>query len=475
MIDRIRTYILDMKMISPGGKLVAGISGGADSVCLFHVLRELQEALSFSFSVVHVEHGIRGEEALADAAFVEGLCAEAGIPCRVVHVDVPALAARAGVGLEEAGRLARRQAFEEARRELGADIIALAHHMDDRAETFLFNAARGTGLAGLGSIRPVSGVYVRPLLCVSREEITAFLRARGALWREDSTNAETDYTRNRLRLEVIPALREGVNSRASEHMARTAELVAEAWDYLSLVAEDRYRRFGRREEGRVVLAASLVEEEPPIIAGGVIRLALAELRGGGKDLTARHIEAVRDLFRGRNGRTADLPGGIRARRVPEGVVISRPDRAEIPEETGLLVPGITRFGDWVFETVLVGPETWEENKKLAFCPGQNQCTKWFDYDKIKDTARIRCRRAGDFIVIHPDGRRRSISDLFTDRKVPAEDRDRVPLLADGSDILWAVGIRSGEGRRIGSGTRRILMVKAEKAGGEESGQGVENE
>ena len=475
MLDKIRAYMKDNGMIAPGARVVAGVSGGADSVCLFHVLRALSAELSFTFMAVHVEHGIRGEEALRDASFVEKLCAETGVPCRVVHADIPTLAAEAGLGLEEAGRLVRRQIFEEIGMEWGADRIALAHHMDDRAETLLFNLARGTGLAGLGSIRPVSGPYIRPLLCVSREEITGYLREQGLTWCEDSTNEEMDYSRNRLRLSIIPALRDGVNSQASRHMAQAAETAAEAWDYLSGVFRDRCERYGTFAEGRVLLSSDLADQEPPIIVKGVVRLALAQCRGGEKDLTARHTEAVADLFRGRTGRMADLPGSLQARRTPEGVLIYKPEESQAPQEVVLAVPGRTVFGDWVFETALAGPEEWEKNKKQAADPGRNECTKWFDYDKIKGMARIRCRRTGDFIVIHPNGARRSLSDLFTDRKLPREIRDRVPLIADDSDILWAVGVRSGEGRRIGAGTRRILIVKAEKAGTGDAGQGVENE
>ena len=185
---------------------MAGVSGGADSVCLLYALKEYRKQVPFSLKVIHVEHGIRGEESLGDARWVDGLCREWEIPCRVVHCKVEKIAAEEKISLEEAGRKVRYEIFEKERKLWQGDRVAVAHNQGDQAETVLFRLARGSGLKGLGGIRPVQGRIIRPLLFLSREEIERILEERGIGWRTDRTNLETEYTRNRIRLEILPAL-----------------------------------------------------------------------------------------------------------------------------------------------------------------------------------------------------------------------------------------------------------------------------
>ena len=190
------------QMVKEGDRIVLGVSGGADSVCLFYVLKNL----GYSLEVVHVNHSIREEEAMRDQRFVEELCEKEGVSCHTYVLDVPAIAKAGSMSVEEAGRAVRRKAFLEVLEKTGAEHVALAHHGNDRAETFLFNLSRGTGIRGLSSMRPVEGVFIRPLLWAERADILKFLAEENAAYVEDTTNASEEYTRNRIRHQVIPAL-----------------------------------------------------------------------------------------------------------------------------------------------------------------------------------------------------------------------------------------------------------------------------
>ena len=235
-MEKVLDYIRKNGMVQRGDRIIAGVSGGPDSVCLLFLLDKYKETLGISLEVVHMEHGIRGKESLEDAAFVENFCRKLAIPCHTYHRDIPKLAREWKCSGEEAGRRARYEAFEEVRGKNGGTKIAVAHNRNDQAETVLFHLVRGSGLSGLSGIRPVRGNIIRPLLCLTREEIEDLLRKENLPFRTDATNLETDYARNRIRLNILPLLREELNPRTCEHLAETAERLALAEDYLACPA-----------------------------------------------------------------------------------------------------------------------------------------------------------------------------------------------------------------------------------------------
>ena len=220
MLKKVRDYMREHEMTAPGDAVIVALSGGADSVCLLTVLKQLATP-EFLLRAVHVHHGIRGAEADRDKAFAQKLCESLSVPLCVAYCHVPAYAAEHGLSEEEAGRILRYQVLEKEagkwEQELPAGSrvkIALAHHRDDNAETILHHLLRGSGLTGLAGIRPVQGRRIRPLLCVGREEIRAYLEAGHISWCEDSTNQSPDYTRNRIRSQVLPLLKTAVNEQA---------------------------------------------------------------------------------------------------------------------------------------------------------------------------------------------------------------------------------------------------------------------
>ena len=468
-------------MIVPGDRLILGLSGGRDSVCLFHLLLALRREMGFSFSAVHINHGIRGEEALRDERFAEGLCREHGIPLRIVRASVPELAAEKNLSLEEAGRLLRRRVLEEECALTGAQKIALAHHRNDVAETVLFNIARGSGIGGLSSLRPVRGLYIRPLLGVTRDEIDRFLSENGYDFVEDSSNRDVSYARNRIRNDILPLFAQFVNERTVDHLAALSEISARTADFLTaetLRCISLYTScpVGACSSGNVLISDALFEREAEILRELAVREAAGRVAGSLADIDRRHVAAILGLYGRGIGKRICLPYNMEAVRAEQGILIRKNGKNEkpagspaelSPKKAGdaegktrknapvpLKVPGVTVDRGICFHCTLAP----NHGDPIP----QNMYTKWFDYDKIKGILEIRGREKGDYIVINPSGNRKRFSDLLIDRKVPRDRRDEIPLVCVGSEVLWAPGIRSGESCRVDHETKTILKISIEE-------------
>ena len=363
--EKIMKYVDQHALLSPGDRIVVGLSGGADSVCLLLILQVISGKMPLSLCAVHVEHGIRGQEALEDTAFCRQLCETRGIPFREVHCDVPGMARREGLSLEEAGRKARYETFARVREEWGGTKIAVAHHREDQAETLLLHLFRGTHLAGMQGMRPRQGVIIRPLLDVSREEIEAWLCAQGVFWRTDSTNLTDDYARNRVRHRILPEARQ-INAAATAHLAEACDAIGEVMDYMEAEAERLYRlcrikrpmdaqtdrivadkfqelerttddEMSKQEDGKqsltgvdcrtkqkkiennqlesqegVTLNVNILTSAPPVLARFALKRAYLDCCGQCKDVGAVHYAALMGLLTGETGKQPDLPHGVRA-------------------------------------------------------------------------------------------------------------------------------------------------------------------
>lgn len=502
--EKVKKTIYEYDMIRPGDRIVIGVSGGADSVCLFHILRMLREEIDFFLCTVHVHHMIRGEEADRDEAFVRNLCREYDVPCVVRKMNVPSYAAENGMSVEEAGRVLRREAFARVASEIEGSRIALAHHMNDVAETVLFNMTRGSGIAGLASLRPVRGKYIRPLIGLERREIEAWLREKNFSYCNDSTNADSTYSRNRIRQSILPELSEHVNAQSVRHICEISEEAGQIEELLDAYVDRCYEKYVQERCGECAIGKELFEEEKAVVAGRVVRLAMGRLAGTVKDIGRMHIRSVCELSKKENGKMASLPYGMCAESVYGDVHIrlrgavdvplngaeypdlrsaEYPDRQSMsavdrksdehskPENSGdggaecvTLVPETEKtaeFGNFLVTGVLSDAE----GSDMDIGKTENVYTKKFDYDKINGILKIRYRMAGDYLVINPDGRRKSLSDFFTDRKVPRSERDRTLLLTCGKEVLWVVGLRTGESCRIDTKTKTVLTVTVEQYGG----------
>ena len=306
-LDAAEALVRRFDMLPEGAYVLAAVSGGVDSISLLHWLHERGVRVAAG----HLHHGLRGEAADGDEAFVREFCAERGIPFYVEHADVGALAQRQGISSEEAGRRARYDFLERTAREIGAARVATAHHADDNAETLLFQLIRGAR-SGLGGIAPARGIYIRPFLDVKRAEIEAYAAANGLGHRLDAMNLDDAFARNYIRHEIMPRL-ETLNSAAAAHMAETARTLRVEGEYLDALAAERLEAGGMTfGETRVTVPCKTVAAAPEALRGRMVRLLLDALPVGKKDFTAKHYRAIEDLCVSPYGAHLDLPRGVAA-------------------------------------------------------------------------------------------------------------------------------------------------------------------
>lgn len=465
MMEKVVRFIEEYRMIVEGDKVIAGISGGADSVCLFFILLKLREALGTELVAVHVNHGIRGEAAKADEEFVVRLCGQHDVKCMIYHEDVELIAKMRKQSVEEAGRMVRREAFEKALLQEEGTRIAMAHHQNDNAETLLMNLARGTSLKGLGGILPVNGRVIRPLLCVSRKEIEDYVAGLGCGYCQDETNDRDEYTRNRIRHLVIPVLEEQVNSQAVRHMNEAMEQLRLVQEYMELQMGEAGSRCLREPPGGIQLLKTEFEAQPHVLQRMLVRQCIANAAGAERDISKVHVEAVLGLLEKQCGRSRSLPGGIRAVRNYEGVLLERMGKADggIPGKL-LKIPGTTIIPELnltICSRILEKPKDFSVNQ----IPRKTY-TKWFDYDIIKGSLIVRTRQGGDSIAIDRTGKRQKLKSYFINEKIQADKRGDIPLIADQNQVLWIVGYRRGSSCLVTDETTRILEIKVTEEKGD---------
>ena len=491
MIEKVSKFMEVHGMLPENRNVVLGVSGGADSVSLLCLLVKLRERYSLNLTAVHVNHNIR-KEAGEDAAYVESLCRRWQVPFILISEDVEGLAERQHLSCEEAGRQVRYRAFADTlcgmdEKSGGHGCIAVAHNREDRAETFLFHLLRGTGLDGMGSIRPVrenedGSRVIRPLLDCTRKEIEAFLKKENVKWCIDRTNQEDIYTRNRIRNRILPYAEENVCVGASGHLAQEAELLARTADFVdrqTIEALDRCAKILPRKEG-VLFSLEQFHKEDPFLQEHMIRKAM-KLVGKQKDLTAAHVGQVKKLFLKEcsSGRRVCLPvceilatrqfdnvlirngvadgqfAGTGRRKMETAEVCRQEQAAETVVKEGIFaVPGLGTAE----VRILDGPGKSAENASFFENIPEKKYTKWFDYDKIIESVVFRTRKTGDYLTISEKLEKKSLKRYLIEEKIPAESRNSLVLLADGAHILWVVGHRISAAYKVTAQTAAILEV-----------------
>lgn len=458
MLQKVLSYVNQHKMLEQADKVVVGVSGGADSVCLLFLMHRLREKGLTELEAAHVNHGLRGEEADRDQAYVEELCRNWGIPFHLKKVNVREIAREKKLTEEEAGRLVRYDFFRQVARETGAKRIAVGHNANDNAETLLFHLIRGTGLKGLGGIAPVQGEIIRPLLCLERKEIEEFLRKENIEFCMDRTNLEDTYSRNRIRHQLL-AVMEEMNPEVVGAINRTALLCRESSQYIEKEAASALQKYSCGKP--MALEKEALEQLEPAVLDELLWQALAQAAGSRKDLGNVHLEAVKSLWRGKTGKRLDLPCGLEAENQYGTLLFRKKAAAEAVRGWDLPNPlerGKLDLGDGA--CLLYSVETYEKKMNIP----KKRYTKWLDCDIIKGTLRFRTREPGDRICVLPSGGNQKIKDYFINEKIPRREREKLLLLADGHEIVWIPGYRISEAYKVTEQTKRILKV--EYIGGE---------
>lgn len=468
MKNKVLNYIRENKMLVAGESVVIGVSGGADSMCLLHIMESIGRELKLKLMVVHIHHGIREKTADRDAAFVKEYCENKGIVCYVKRADVPALSKEWGMSEEEAGRKVRYDAFNEALNTLGGGKIAVAHNADDSAETVLLNLFRGSGIKGMAGILPVRGAVIRPVLCLTRKEIEEYNDLNNVKYVHDETNFVAEYTRNKLRLNIMPAIKESINKRASEHINMTGQNLAQIDDYMESQCD---RAFGDivteyKEENRLYIDGRGFMELHAAMQTQLAKRCLYIVAGRAKDITYKHISKVRELFELEVGRSINLPYGMVAVKEYEGVTIcmkadskgqKAPEDKAVAEEYAVASDNAgVYYVDIAEKKAVLKVESSQFDERIFM---ENQYTKWINCDTIDGNLLLRTRRDGDYIVVDHKGSRKKLKDFFIDRKIPREERNQIWLLAKGSEIIWIVGYRLSAAYKVSNDTKKIVRFE----------------
>ena len=454
MQDKVWRYVKDKHMIERRDKIIVGVSGGADSVCLISLLNSWKKELEIEILAVHVHHGLRGQKADQDEEYTKVLCDKLQIPLIIRRQDVMAESKKRKCSLEEAGRDVRREIFYKVKEENAGTKIALAHHKNDSAETMLMNLARGTGIRGLGGITPVNDDIIRPLLCIERLEIEGYLKEHNIPFQIDETNNSNDYTRNRIRNEIIPSMEEHINSKAVEHMANASVRLEEVQAFLREEIKKYISKSVIKGDKEIVIKDEEYCKMPKVMKSFVIQSILEEMANSRKDIGATHIRDIQKLFDNQVGKKIDLPYEMQAVRCYEGIRIEK-KTAQNKERINYNLfdlPEI-RIGQKLIRQQVISKEELQGKAK------GKPCTKQFDYDIIKGDVIVRTRESGDYIVINEQGNTQKLKDYFINEKIPSEKRDTIWLIADGQHILWIVGYRSSYACKVSEQTKRILEIK----------------
>lgn len=432
MLNKCRNTINKYNMLEKGDKVIVGLSGGADSCALLQVLCALKDEFKLSLTAVHINHCLRGDEADEDEAFAEKLCHRLGVEFLSEGHNVAEFAKEKGIGTEEAGRIIRYAVFERIRIEKDAEKIAVAHNLNDRAETVIMRLARGSGVKGLTGISPVRGNIIRPLIGCERSEIEKYCRDNNIDFRTDSTNCEDIYTRNRVRHKILPLIVSEINENALINIAKTAEMAAEDNDFIELEAEKAFDfcKINTFEKNNVYFDANKLKKFHQAIIKRVILKALVFVSGANKDIYSKNVEDVLSLIYKGTGKSVDLPYGMKAEMVYDRLTIGKDKEISKKELFYELQIGSKLHIEEAGRYILV--ET--EEKFDLIVP--NLYTKSFNYAKIRDKLTLRTRKAGDFIRLFPDGGRKKLKDFFIDKKIPRSERDKIWFIASGNEVLW---------------------------------------
>ena len=459
---RVLAWCEQAGLFAQGQRVAAAVSGGADSMALLRILLALAGRLGVEVSACHVNHKLRGAAADADEAFVRAACARLGVPLTVCRAGEEGLPDASG---GEAGARALRYAYFARLHGAGIDRIATAHTVTDQAETLLFRLARGTGLHGAGGIRPVRDFYVRPLLCLTRAEVEAYCRAAGQEWVTDETNLSDAYARNRLRHDALPALRQA-NAGAERNLARFCEKAARADAYFARAAG---ALLAGAAEGPGVWALEPLQKADPLVLEAAAHALVAPHR----DPEERYIRLVCRMVRQGSGAVQLRPdvrlraGQGRLRREtppPEGATpleasSFRPEkRTEYPLGGGKILRARVEKGSFQEKTQVVHKK---DLKNVA------------DYARITmlhPALTLRSRLPGD--TYRPAGRgvTKPLRKWMNEQAIPPAERDRLPLLADGSEVVWVCGAGFAEGLAPDGETGLALRLEIEAREGEERGR-----
>ena len=458
LIGKVKATVERYRMLQKGDRVIVGVSGGVDSVVLLHILMALRDEYDLSLVIAHLDHGIRGEESRREADFVRDLAQGLDLPFETTVADVPALARGERISLQEAARKARYDFYERVRKKYNGQKVAMGQTADDQAETVLIRVIRGAGLRGLKGIPPVrGGVYIRPLIETSREEVERLASEEGLSHVIDSSNIKDIYLRNKVRHDLIPHLERKYNPNIRVGLTRMASILSREDDYLDRKAEEVMAGLIKGDGQEVSLDIAGLKAFHEAIWFRVLQKTLARLLGGDlRSIKTVHLDGIcRLLTHPAPNKVLCLPDGIYAEKHYTKLFIRRGrPPAVFPFEYIVEVPGVT-----IVEVLGKKLVTRIEAAKRGIPMDLDPSIAFLDDDKLIHPLTLRSFEKGDrFVPLGMKGHKK-LKDFFIDSKVPKALRRRIPLLISGGTIVWVVGYRVNECFKLTETSKRILRAE----------------
>jgi tRNA(Ile)-lysidine synthase len=464
--QRVRQFLKEEHLIPQKQTLVVAVSGGPDSVCLLHILLQLQKELDIKLHVAHLNHQLRGAESEADAQFVAGLAHRLNVPSTIAALDVMSYQAQHHTSPEEAAREVRYTFLARVAASVGATRVAVGHTLDDHLETILMHLIRGSGTRGLRGLQPISRwqsagfslTVIRPLLRLSREETAAYCHDHQLEPRLDASNLSLTPLRNRIRHQLLPQLQE-YNPGIAEALLRTARIAGDDLVFMNQEAARQWHKVAQQQGNAVILNKKKFRALPQALQRHLLRTSIEELLGNLKDIEARHIEGIMDALDKPAGKQITLPDGLTFTVEYDRYLVG-PNSASLSpfpvleSEYHLNIPGKTSVPGWDIEAAVVEP-----GRDREAYGETDDASAYFDLDKAGNRLTVRHRQPGDRFQPLGMSRPKKLNEFMIDAKIPQAWRRRIPIVCSAGHILWVVGWRIDERAKVSDNTKKVLCLR----------------
>lgn len=460
IINSVRQTIKRENLIEKNDKILIALSGGPDSICLLDIMIKLKDEYNLTLYAAHLNHRIRGIDAQEDSLFCQKICKKNNVTFFVKNIDIPELAVQQSRGVEEVARDVRYDMFFDIKNKLGINKIAVAHNLDDQAETMLMKMFRGSGIQGLRGIdyKRKDGI-IRPLLDIYKSQINEYCDVNNLNPRIDKTNFESDYSRNKVRLDLIPYIENNYCENIKQILSRTANVIRDDYNYIEKVSKEHYELLVKnKSDDEIILDLPLLKNTDTAIQKRVIRLAILDIIGNLNNIENVHIVDSLSLLEKSDGKIINLPKNLKAYIKNEDYIITtkNQENEEITYECKIEINGktvVNEIGLTVTTSVLPA--------KDSIALPVSKYIKVFDYDKIVGSLYVRSRKIGD--KLSPIGLTgtKKIKDILINKKIPADTKYMFPIISDDEQILWLLGYRISENYKIDDNTQRVIRIQLE--------------
>lgn len=459
LITKVEETINEYKMFEKDDLVIVALSGGPDSVALLHMLYTLKGKLKIEIVAAHVNHCLRGKDSDQDEECVKHLCEKYDIPLYSQRIDIHNIIKNSKISCEMAGREARYGYFQKLKKKISGNKIALAHHANDQAETILMRLIRGSGIEGVTGIKPIRDkIFVRPLININRMHIENYCEINNLDFRIDKSNYENIYSRNKIRLELIPYIEENFNKDITNTINRFADIMKVDNDYLETIALESMVKYCSKKNEGINISKEAFNEHGAVLSR-ILRNSIKTIKGNLTNIEKKHIDDILDIQKKGTGKILDLPDNLKVINNYKDIVIKKKCK-----ENNIIDYKSIEYKLNIQEKNHIEIENF--TVKMQFLDGKhkekilrkNKFIKYFDYDKLNNDIILRYRRNGDrFFPLGMKGRKK-IKDYFMDLKIPQDERSKIPMICFGDSIAWVIGYGISEKYRIKDTTKTILQI-----------------